>query len=192
MVGLLMISLSAVLYVSVAMHTASQALLDTKKPSDVILVLGARSYIDGAYNPCLKARVDHAVSLQKNRFAPVLLFSGGNDIEDNVNEAETMQKIASESGVPLGDMLLEKEATSTYENFVLAQKIMKKKNLNTVVIVTEPFHMARAKLIAEKLGMNYTVSPAIQSPCWTEGTYLTKYFLKEPLAILQYKLRGRL
>jgi uncharacterized SAM-binding protein YcdF (DUF218 family) len=179
-------------YISLAFFIGNRAESDTKKKSDVIVVLGARSYIDGKYNPCLKARVSHAADLYKEGYAPKLLVSGGNDIEDNVNEAETMKKIAVERGVKAEDILLEKAATSTYENFSLSQQIIKDKNLDSVIIVTEPFHMARASLIADKLQYNYSVSPAIDSPCWQQNKYFSKFFLKEPVAIMQYKLKNRL
>lgn len=179
-------------YFSVALFIGNRAEIDTIKKSDVILVLGARSYIDGKYNPCLEARVSHAAALYKEGYAAKLLVSGGDDIEDNVNEAETMKKIAIERGVDAKDILLEKAATSTYENFLLSQKILMEKGLNKVIVVTEPFHMMRASLIADKLQYSYSVSPAKDSPCWQPNKYLSKYFLKEPLALLQYKLQNKL
>ncbi len=175
-----------------AVYLAKQAEQDTKTKSDVIIVLGARSYIDGEYNPCLKARVDHAVDLYKAKYAPKILMTGGNDTEDNVNEAETMKKIAVERGVHAEDVLLEKNATSTFENFSLSQSILKKHNLKSTIVVTEPFHIARAELVAKKLSYDYTVSPAAKSSCWLPNKYLSKYFLKEPFALTMYKLQNKL
>lgn len=180
------------MYVSLAIYIRNNAEKDSKVPSDVILVLGARVYISGAYNPCLKARVDHAVTLYKHKFAPKILMSGGNDKEDNANEAETMKKIAIEEGVKPEDILLEKKSSSTYENIMFSKKLFEAKNLQSVIIVTEPFHIPRASLVAKKAALSFTVSPAIDSPCWTHHTYLSKYFLKEPLAILGYKLQKKL
>lgn len=179
-------------YLSLFIFVANRAETDTKKQSDVILVLGARSYIDGKYNPCLEARVAHAAALYKKGYSPKMLVSGGNDREDNVNEAETMKMIAVERGVKAEDILLEKAATSTYENFVLSQEIIAKNKMKSVIVVSEPFHMARAGLIADKLLHTYSVSPAIESECWHPNNYFSTYFLKEPLAILQYKLQNKL
>ncbi len=179
-------------YISLASYIATKAEIDTKTKSEVILVLGARSYIDGKYNQCLEARVAHAAALYKSGYASKVLMSGGDDSEDNVNEAETMKKIAVERGVLAADILLEKAATSTYENFTLSQEILKENTLNSVIIVTEPFHMVRASLVAEKLNYNYTFSPAQENSCWLPNKYLTTYFLKEPVAIMQYKLQNKL
>lgn len=184
--------LGVILYSIIALYTASKAEVNTQSKSDVILVVGARSYIDGKYNPCLEARIAHAVRLYKEGLAPKILVSGGNDIEDNVNEAETMKKIAVERRVKTEDILLEKSATSTFENFTLSQKILKEKGLDSVLIVTEPFHVARASLVAEKLDYKYSVSPATESSCWSPNKYFSKYFLKEPFAIGMYKLQNKL
>jgi uncharacterized SAM-binding protein YcdF (DUF218 family) len=181
-----------IVYLSIALYVAIQAERDTKSKADAILILGARSYIEGKYNPCLVARIKHAVDLYKTDYAPKILVSGGVDSEDKMNEVETMKKIAVESGVSPKDILLENRASSTYENFVFSQIILKKNGLKSVIIVTEPFHAARAALVAEKLRISFTVSPAADSPCWTRGKFISWYFLKEPLAVLLYKVEGRL
>lgn len=119
-------------------------------------------------------------------------MTGGNDKEDSVNEAETMKKIAIENGVDPQDILLEKKSTSTFENFVFSQNILNYNNLKSILIVTEPFHMTRASLVAQKLKYHYTVSPASNSPCWSPNHYFTKYFLKEPVGIIMYKIQNKL
>lgn len=190
--GIVVVTFSICLYLSLAIFIGIKAENNTLKRSDAILVLGARSYINGKYNPCLQARVVHAVDLYKGHYGSKILMTGGNDKEDNVNEAETMKKIAVERGVNPGDILLEKRASSTYENFVFSREILMKNGLKSVIIVTEPFHIARAGLVAEKLELNYHVSPTVNSPCWSPNHYLTKYFLKEPFAIIMYKIENKL
>ncbi len=188
----LFIILIIVLYSSLALHIAKSANDDTKIRSDAILVLGARSYRANSYNPCLVSRVKQAANLYKAGYARKIIVSGGNDKEDNVNEAETMKKIAGEYGVPGKDIILERQATSTYENFLFSQKILQANNLTSIIIVTEPFHIARSELVARKLNFDYSVSPAIDSPCWLPWRYVSKYFVKEPFAIFMYKLQDKL
>ena len=187
-VGILLISL----YLIVAFDLSRHVYDDTPKPSDVILVLGARAHITAAYNPCLVSRMMHAVELYNDKLASTILVSGGTDKEDNVNEAETMKKMAVEMGVPAEHILLEPKSTSTYENLFFSQKIMRANNLHSVIIVTEPFHSPRVELVAQKIGLDFTTSPAIKNSCWLPGKYLSPYFLKEPFAVLLYKLQGKL
>ncbi len=188
----LLFALSLGIYLFLAIYIAIDVNHDTKSRSDVILVLGAKSYHGSSYNPCLVSRVEHAVDLYKARYAPKILVSGGFDREDHVSEAETMKKIAVKLGASPNDILLETLSSSTYENLLFSQKKLKSSGLNSIIIVTEPFHIARASLVADKLGIKYTISPASTSPCWLPWKYFSSYFLKEPLAIMLYKIENKL
>ncbi len=180
------------LYLFLALYVAKSTNQDTKTRSDAILVLGAKSFHGNSYNPCLVSRVKHAAELYKAKYAPKIIVSGGRDREDNVNESETMKKIAISHGVYSKDILLEPTATSTYENLLFSQKILKLNNLNSVIIVTEPFHIARSSLVAERLNLKYTVSSATESSCWLPWKYFSFYFLKEPFAVILYKIQNKL
>jgi uncharacterized SAM-binding protein YcdF (DUF218 family) len=141
------------------------------------------------------ARVDHAVALYKDHYAPKILMSGGTDKESNVNEAETMKKIATDRGVPETDILMEKESTSTYENFTLSRKILNQANLHSVIIVSDPYHNARSGLIASKLDYQYSVSPVVESPCWDQDKnkpFTNRDSRREALALIVYKLLNRI
>jgi len=189
---LLIFALSFSLYLSLAIYIGKIANEDTKSISDAILVLGAKSYHGNSYNPCLVSRVNHAVDLYKAKYATKILVSGGFDKEDHVNEAETMKKIAINLGVPSNNILLEKSSASTYENLLFSQKILKSAGLNSVIIVTEPFHVARASLVADKLNLKYTISSVSNSSCWVPRKYFSSYFLKEPFAVILYKIENKL
>ena len=186
--SLLLLALAVGLYLSVAFYIGKVATHDTKTQSDVILVLGAKAYHGNSYNPCLVSRISHAVDLYKAKYAPKILVSGGFDKEDHASEAETMEKIAINLGVSSDDILLETSSTSTYENLLFSQKVLKSTHLSSIIIVTEPFHAARTKLVAKKLGLKYTISPASTSPCWLPWKYFSLYFLKEPFAVILYSL----
>jgi uncharacterized SAM-binding protein YcdF (DUF218 family) len=181
-----------VLYFFLAFRIGKEASRDTKTKSDVILVLGAKSYHGNSYNPCLVSRMMHAVDLYKAKYAPKILVSGGFDKEDKVSEAETMKKIAINLGISSNDILLETSSTSTYENLLFSQKVVKSAHLNSVIIVTEPFHAARTALVAKKLGLKFTISPTSTSPCWLPWKYFSFYFLKEPFAVMLYKIENKL
>jgi uncharacterized SAM-binding protein YcdF (DUF218 family) len=201
---------SVFLFVSLLRYINNQAQQDTKIKSDVILVLGGNAYggtscygpicqqkgfvLQRRLNPCLVARVDHAVSLYKDHYAPKILMSGGNDKEDNANEAETMKKIAIEAGVPETDILMEKKSTSTYENFAFSQKILTDAGLHSVIIVTDPYHNARAGLVASKLQYKYSLSADVESPCWAQdkNNFTNRDSVREVWALIGYKLLNKI
>ncbi len=180
------------LYLSLAVYIGRAANIDNKVVSDAILVLGAKSYHGTGYNPCLVSRVTHAVNLYKTHMALKIIVSGGEDKEDHANEAETMKNIAQSMGMPTENIIEESKSTSTFENFLFSKKTLESNNLNSVIIVTEPFHIARASLVAKKLNLNFTVSPAIDSSCWQPWQYYSYHFLREPFALILYKLHNKL
>lgn len=207
---LLFVIVILIIFISLLLYIGHMAGQDTKVKSDVIMVLGGNAYggttcygpicqkkgfvMQHRLNPCLVARVDQAVSLYKEHYAGKILMSGGTDKEDNVNEAETMQKIATTAGVPASAILLEKKSTSTYENFAFSQQILKDAGLRSVIIVTDPYHNARAALVASKLGYQYTLSPDANSPCWQQdkSNFTNRDSVREVLAIIGYKLLNQI
>ncbi|AUH72056.1 YdcF family protein [Legionella sainthelensi] len=191
-VGIFFLILSAGIYFSLALYIIKNAENDEKKYADVILVLGTKAYHDDQYNPCLVARVQHAVALYKTNYAPKLLFSGGNDGKDGTNEAQAMKEMALYLGVSEEDILLEPASTSTYENLLFSEKILTAKQFNSILLVTEPFHLPRAMLVAQKIGLHVSSSPAIESLCWQKNRYFSRHFLREPLAIIYYKIKNQL
>lgn len=180
------------LYSILAIAVGLRVYRDTSHPADAILILGAKSYKGTTYNPCLVARVKHGVELYQTGFASTIIVSGGNDKEDGSNEAATMRRIALSLGVPMEAILTENTSTSTFENFMNSKKIMDQNQFHSAIIVTEPFHMPRAAMVARRVGMPAFVSPTVDSPCWTRWKFGSRYFLKEPLAIVGYFLTGKL
>lgn len=190
--GAVIFSVVCLVYLLLAFYVTSFTFNQSAGKADTAIVLGAKSFKGSYYNPCLISRVKTAVITYQDKNIRRIIMSGGNDAEDGVNEAETMLKIAGEHGIPTQDILLEKHATSTYENLLYSKTIMAENDLKSAVIVTEPFHIARSVLIARTLEINATYLQAGDSPCWTRWRYLSKYFLKEPVAILYYVFTGRI
>jgi uncharacterized SAM-binding protein YcdF (DUF218 family) len=201
----------SLLYIALLMYIAKKATQDTKVKSDVIMVLGGTIKSDDScygpickqkgfvkkprYNPCVLARVDHAVSLYKNNYASKILMSGGNDEETNINEAEEMKKFAITAGVPAEDILIENKSTSTYENFAFSQKVLSNADLKSVIIVTDPYHSPRAELVASKLQYNYSLSPTVESVCWQQDKnkpFTNRDSRREVFALIVYKLLNKI
>ena len=212
----LFVVLVALLVVVVASYAfvlaliAQKSTVDTKVKSDVIMVLGGHVFSGTSCtgpicdkpgfvkvsrpNPCVVGRVAQAVSLYKEGYAPKILMSGGDDEEIHANEAETMKKWAVEADVPEEHILTETKSTSTYENFVLSKKIFEGAQLYSVLVVTEPYHIARAGFVATKLGYTYSVSPAVNKECWNSDYFFAnwKFVKRESLALIGYKLSGKI
>jgi uncharacterized SAM-binding protein YcdF (DUF218 family) len=189
---LLLLLIGVVLYLGLALWLAGQINRDNKVKSAVVVVLGARTFYNQRPNPCLLARVRHGVALVKAGDAPFIIFSGGTDREDGRNEAQYMRQWALGLGLAAGQIFIEPHSTSTHENLLFSQKIMSEQQFGSVIIVTEPFHSPRAGLLAGKLGLNYSLSPAADSPCWQRWGFGGAFFWREPLAMIENWLSGEL
>ena len=181
-----------IIYLALFAWVVSQATLESATVSDVAIVLGAAAYRNGSQNPCLVARVQRGVALLKAGTVKTLILSGGVDIENGASEAGVMLEIALRAGADPKTLLLEPLSKTTVENLEFSQVLMRREGLQNAVIVSDPYHLPRASLIARKLEIEFTLSPVLNSPCWTRGQMLGRFGLREPLALVDNWLRGNL
>lgn len=119
--------------------------------SDAGIVLGA-ALRDGKPSPALKERLDRALEAYEQGAFEHIIVSGGFDYPGAPKtEAQGMREYLVEQGVPEQRIIEEHYATSTYENLLYSQAIMKAHGWRTATIVTHTYHGARALDIAEFL-----------------------------------------
>lgn len=172
-----------------AYHLAHQPPL---QKSDAALILGYRTYLDGATNPCLTGRVDKGLLLAQQGLVSTLIMSGGRDDEDSSIEAKVMATYAKRQGYK-GRILLESSSGSTKENLEFSAPILRNANIKSVIIVSEPYHLWRVKKLvaAGHLGHDFNISyAAAPSRCWQSWGMLAKGALREPLAIMHNYVKG--
>jgi uncharacterized SAM-binding protein YcdF (DUF218 family) len=131
---------------------------DQARPADAIVVLGAAQY-DGRPSPQLAARLDHVVALWPEGLAPLVVTTGGNQPGDRFTEAEASAWYLAERGVPSEVILQESAGTDTYSSLEGVRDLLAPLGLDEVLIVTDPYHALRSRLIAEELGLTAAVSP---------------------------------
>lgn len=131
---------------------------DRARSADAIVVLGARVRPDGKAGQGLALRVMHAVRLYKKGFAKKIIMTRG--VGDNPpSEAQVAADLAVRNGVPREDVVEENKSTSTWENAANASAICRNRGWETVLIVSDPFHLWRAQKNFERCGMRTSVSP---------------------------------
>jgi uncharacterized SAM-binding protein YcdF (DUF218 family) len=131
---------------------------DQARPVDAIVVLGAAQY-DGRPSPQLAARLDQVVELWPQDLAPLVIVTGGNQPGDRFTEAEASATYLIDRGVPESAILLEDAGSTTYESLEDVAEILEARGLNSILIVTDPYHALRSRLIAQEVGMVAYVSP---------------------------------
>lgn len=137
--------------------------VDEARPADAIVVLGAAQY-DGRPSPVLRARLDHAIDLYQRGLAARLLLTGGVGVGDTVSEAEVGRRYAVRAGVEREAILVERVGLSTEESMLAAVEMMNDHGLRSALLVSDPFHMLRLRLLAARLGIRAFSSPTRTSP----------------------------
>ncbi|MBU3704671.1 MAG: YdcF family protein, partial [Ilumatobacteraceae bacterium] len=148
--------------------------------AEAIVVMGAAQY-DGSPSPQLAARLDHAYALWKAGVAPKILVTGGNQPGDRFTEAEASRGYLIERGVRADAIFEEATSRSTWEAVANIRRLNDDEKfgerLHSIVIVTDPFHSLRSRLIAEENGFDATTSATTTSP--VDGTTAMSKHLKE-------------
>lgn len=90
-------------------------------------------------------RTKEAVELFKANYAPVLIFSGAARDEGKSN-AEAMKQLAIKAGVPEENILVEERAQDTFENARFVREHVATKHIQSIILVTSPYHQRRAAL----------------------------------------------
>jgi uncharacterized SAM-binding protein YcdF (DUF218 family) len=131
---------------------------DQVRAVDAIVVMGAAQY-DGRPSPQLRARLDHVAELWPQGLASTVVVTGGNRPGDRFTEAEASAKYLEGKGVPESAILLEPRGTSTYESLDTVHDLLVARGMSSVLIVTDPYHSLRSRMIADQLGLRAYVSP---------------------------------
>jgi len=158
------------------------------RQADVILVLGSAVWPDQQPSPSLRARTERAIELYQEGYAPHLLLSGGLG-RYPPEESEVMRRLAVAAGIPEEAMILDQQADSTRDSITTAKEIMDQQGWETALIVSDPFHIQRALLMAEDAGFEAYGVPALQSPTYTVPARRGFYTAREVLAVWYYLLQ---
>ena len=157
---------------------------------DAIVVLGVAQY-DGRPSPQLQARLDHALTLLLEGASPLVITTGGNQPGDRFTEAETSANYLIKGlGIDYQavEILQENNGSTTRESLIGVRDIMQSRGLHSVLIVTDPYHSLRSRLIAQDLGLVAYVSPTRTSPL--RGASAVSRHVREALGVAVAHLVG--
>lgn len=104
-----------------------------------------------------KARIEKAVELYDEGWAPMIIFSGA-AAEGDVSNAEAMQNIAVRLGVPKSSIIIEEDSMDTAENAEFTSRIIQDKGYESIILVTSPYHQRRTmELFRDYLGEDFKI-----------------------------------
>jgi uncharacterized SAM-binding protein YcdF (DUF218 family) len=153
---------------------------DRAAPADAIVVLGAAQY-RGRPSPVLRARLDHAVGLFASGIAPRLVLTGGIAEGDTASEAAVSRAYVLQAGVPDSAILTENEGRTTDQSLERVARLLRARRLTRVVLVSDPFHLARAGRLARRHDLVVRTSPTRTDDPWGRLARQPGYFLAETI-----------
>lgn len=153
----------------------------------VALVLGAAVRPGGEPSPALARRARHAAGLWHAGEVRALVLSGGVH-RFPPSEAEVMARVCRAEGIPATALHLETAALTTEDNIRLSLPLLAALGATEIVIVTDRYHAARARLVARRAGVRARTScPRLTgAPPWR----VARAWLREALALAWYWARG--
>lgn len=133
----------------------------------------------------LKSRLDAALEYASFNPSVNIIVSGGQGDDETVTEALAMHNYLIENGIGTKRVLIEDQATSTYENFALTKDAVQD---GSTVIITNDFHVLRCTLMAQLSGVDAThisaPTPLVQIP-----VACTRELLAQVAAVRYYIFR---
>jgi uncharacterized SAM-binding protein YcdF (DUF218 family) len=153
---------------------------DEARPAQAIVVLGAAQYA-GKPSPVLRARLDHALDLWNRHLASLLILTGGTGSGDTTSEAAVGRNYAKKHGVPDSAILVENEGRTTSESMRAVAGMLEVRGLQSALLVSDPFHMLRLRILARRFGFTPYTSPTRTSPISPNREERWKYIFSESL-----------
>jgi uncharacterized SAM-binding protein YcdF (DUF218 family) len=152
-----------------------------------IIVLGAAQY-NGVPSPDLASRLSHALVLWRRHLAPLIVVTGGKEPGDVYTEATAGATYLAARGVPQADIVRVVQGRDTWQSFTAVEAVLDARHITRVLLVSDPFHDERIRLMASAVGLTPFVSPTHTSPI--RGTHVIPYYLKETAEVAVGRIIG--
>jgi uncharacterized SAM-binding protein YcdF (DUF218 family) len=180
-VGVLLLAAATIYTVAlVTVLVVSQQ--DQRRPVDAIVVLGAAQY-NGRPSPVLRARLDHALQLYHQGFAPRIVVTGGVGRGDTTSEALVGRNYLLSHSVRPAAVVVQPQGRSTQASMTAVAGWLAAERLKRVILVSDPFHMFRLRLEARRTDLEAYTSPTESSPISDNPVLELRYLAAEGLKI---------
>ncbi|KRN27899.1 hypothetical protein IV38_GL001738 [Lactobacillus selangorensis] len=153
--GVILVSYSALGIAAYWLSTGLMLLFPPHGPFDVVVILGAALKPNGQPTITLEKRLQKGIVVAQQNNQAYLIVSGGRDPGQKGTEAEAMQAYLLAHQIPQGQIILENQARSTFQNLQFSEKIIQQRQFQRPVVVTSNFHVLRATMMARKQKLSW-------------------------------------
>lgn len=155
---------------------------DQRREVDAIIVLGAAQY-NGRPSPVLRARLDHAMTLYRDGYAPLVVVTGGVGRGDTTSEAIVGRRYLVARQVPEQAVVAQPVGRNTTASMSAVGAWLRERGLRRVLLVSDPFHMFRLRLEARRNSLEAYTSPTESSPISANPVLELRYLFAEGLKV---------
>jgi uncharacterized SAM-binding protein YcdF (DUF218 family) len=133
-------------------------------PADAIVVLGSSMSRDGMLSASSLRRALHGMALYRSGLAPLLVFLGPRNVSGH-SQAEERATLALEWGIPPEAILTGGQTWTTRDEAQGVKALLAPKGARRILLVTNGFHMRRARWLFERAGFEVLPAPLADAPC---------------------------
>ncbi|SKB96108.1 Uncharacterized SAM-binding protein YcdF, DUF218 family [Lysinibacillus sp. AC-3] len=182
--GVILLAMGSVVYIWLGEEMKQGVQPAANGTATYMIVLGAKVKPGGIPSLSLKNRLEEAVKYLKKYPRVKVIVSGGKGEDEDRTEASVMLKYLQDNDIDTNRIVVEDQSTSTYENLLFSKELLPKET-KKITIVSNDFHLKRAKYLAETLGFEVDVVAA-KTPKSVE----LKLTLRERAALLKTYVFG--
>jgi uncharacterized SAM-binding protein YcdF (DUF218 family) len=149
-------------------------------------------------------RVLHATRLYRSGKSPIVIATGGT-IKwrgSKTPEADSISRLLQEWGVPAHAIIMEPGSLNTYQNALNTKRLLDRRGLKSILLVTSAIHMKRALATFRSAGINAIPSPTDYGVVDREEVTIIDFLpdagalagttqaIKEYMGLVVYRWRG--
>jgi uncharacterized SAM-binding protein YcdF (DUF218 family) len=185
--------LAAVVAAGFLLYTTAQIMreagTDELHAADAIVVFGAAEYV-GHPSPVYRARLDHAYDLFERGLAPVIITTGGAGTDPCYSEGQVGRDYLEQRGIPDVNLIAETQGENTDESTQRVATIMRANDMHSALLVSDAYHLYRARHMMTREGVQVYVSPR---PGSIPKTRLERWMaaLRESFSYMLYRVHVR-
>lgn len=158
----------------------------------VMVILGCQVMADGDPSVLLQDRLDTALDYLEEHPDLTVVVSGGQGSNEPVSEARCMADVLIQGGVAEEQIRLEDQSSNTMENLVFSRELLAREGIEVeetdVLVVSNGFHLTRARMLAGRFGYGEISTLAAPSSHLPSRLYM---YIREPLALVKSFLLDR-
>ena len=161
-------------------------LKDNLFKTDLIVVLGTKVSPEGIPSAGLAARLNKAIEIYQQGYAPHILVSGGTG-KEGYDESIAMADFLIARGIPASAIVKDGQGNNTRATARNTYQYMQQHQLNSVIVISQYYHIARIKLAFKHEGIRQIGSGSPAYGSWRDFYSVSRELLGYPIYFFNIK-----